>query len=87
MVDNVGIAPNPIVDKICLQFTGLSENTYRIELRNVMGQKFVEKSITITGYRQTEYLMRTVSMTPGIYFLTVFGKNNKKVASNRVVVL
>ncbi len=84
---NVGIAPNPIVDKICLQFTGLSENTYRIELRNVMGQKFVEKSITITGYRQTEYLMRTVSMTPGIYFLTVFGKNNKKVASNRVIVL
>jgi hypothetical protein len=84
---SVGITPNPIVDKICLQFTGLSENTYRIELRNVMGQKFVEKSINITGYRQTEYLMRTVSMTPGIYFLTVFGKNNKKVASNRVIVL
>jgi hypothetical protein len=86
-VASVGIAPNPIVDKICLQFNGLSENTYRLELRNVMGQKFVEKSITITRYRQTEYLMRTVSMTPGIYFITVFGKNNKRVASNRVVVL
>jgi hypothetical protein len=47
MAASVGIVPNPIVDKIYLQFTGLSENTYRIELRNVMGQKFVEKSITI----------------------------------------
>lgn len=83
---SVLIAPNPIVDKICLQLTGLSENTYRIELRNVMGQKFVEKQINITRYRQTEYLMRTASMTPGIYFLTVFEKNNKKVATNRVVV-
>jgi hypothetical protein len=84
---NVVVAPNPVVDKICLQFTGLSENTYRIELRNVAGQKFVEQSIKITGYRQTGYLMRTVSMTPGIYFLTVIDKNNKKVSSNRVVVL
>ena len=84
---NVTIAPNPIVDKICVQFTGLSENTYRIELRNVMGQKFVEKRINITRYRQSEYLLRTASMTPGIYFLTVFEKNNKKVTSNKVVVL
>jgi hypothetical protein len=52
-----------------------------------MGQKFVEKSIHITRYRQTEYLMRTVSMTPGIYFLTLFEKNNKRVATNRVIVL
>ena len=52
MVASVGIVPNPIVDKICVQFTGLSENTYRIELRNVMGQKFVEKSINITRYRE-----------------------------------
>jgi len=84
---SVVIAPNPVVDKICLQFTGLSENTYRIELRNAVGQKFVEQSIKITGYRQTGYLMRTVSMTPGIYFLTVIDKNNKMVSSNRVVVL
>lgn len=84
---SVVVAPNPIVDKICLQFTGLSENTYRIELRNAVGQKFVERTIKITGYRQNEYLMRTVSMTPGIYFLTVFEKNNKQVASNRVIVL
>jgi hypothetical protein len=46
--------------------------------RNVAGQKFAERNILITGFRHTEYLMRTASMTPGIYFLTVFGKTIRK---------
>lgn len=83
----VMIAPNPVVNKICVQLTGLSENAYRLELSNVTGQKFVEKTINITRYSQTEYLMRTASMTPGIYFLTIFDKNFRKVATNRVIVL
>jgi hypothetical protein len=83
----ITIAPNPIVDKINVQLTGLSENTYRMELRSVTGQKFAEKTFNITRYSQTEYLTRTVSMTPGIYFLTVYDKNFKKVASNRIIVL
>jgi hypothetical protein len=81
----VVIAPNPVVDKICVQLTGLSENAYRLELTNVTGQKFVEKTINITRYSQTEYLMRTASMTPGIYFLTIFDKNLRKVATNRIL--
>jgi len=80
------VAPNPIVDKISVQFTGLKENTYRIALQNLAGQKFKEQTIQITRFRQTGYLIRPVSMTPGIYFLTVFGKNNTKISSNRVVV-
>jgi hypothetical protein len=83
----IAIAPNPIVDKINVQLTGLSENTYRMELRSVTGQIFVEKTFNITRYSQTEYLTRTVAMTPGIYFLTVYDKNFKKIASNRVIVL
>jgi hypothetical protein len=83
----IAIAPNPIVDKICVQLTGLSENTYRMELSSVTGQKFVQKTFNITRYSQIEYLTRTVSMTPGIYFSTVYNTNFKKVASNRVLVL
>ncbi|MFL5748117.1 MAG: T9SS type A sorting domain-containing protein [Niastella sp.] len=83
----IAIAPNPMVDKINVQLTGLSENTYRMELSSVTGQKFIEKTFNITRYSQTEYLMRTVSMTPGIYFLTVYDKNFRKVASGRVIVL
>ncbi len=80
------IAPNPVVDKISVQLTGLSENACRMELRSVTGQKFAERAINVTGYRHTEYLTRTASMTPGIYFITIYGKNNQKVASNRVIV-
>ena len=82
----IAIAPNPIVDKINVLLTGLNENTYRMELRSVTGQKMAEKTFNITRYSQTEYLMRTVSMTPGIYFLTIYDKNFRKVASDRVVV-
>jgi hypothetical protein len=80
------VAPNPVVNKISVQLTGLSENAYRMEISNVMGQKFIEKTINITRYSQTEYLTRTASMTPGIYFLTIFDKNFRKIASNRVLI-
>lgn len=83
----MAIAPNPVADIINVQLTGLSNNTYRMELRNVTGQKFAEKTFNITRYSQTENLTRTVSMTPGIYFLTVYDKNFRKVASNRVIIL
>ncbi len=82
----VAVAPNPVVDRVCIHFTGLSENTYRIELRNIAGQKVAERPVTITRYRQTEYLMRTASMAPGIYFLTLFDKSYKQVATSKVIV-
>jgi hypothetical protein len=81
------VAPNPTVDMINVQLTGLNETSYRLELHSLTGQKFMERAFNVTGYRHNEKLMRTASMTPGVYFLTVFGKNNKKITSNRVIVL
>jgi hypothetical protein len=80
------VSPNPTVDMINVQLTGLTETTYRLELRTVTGQKSMERTFNITGYRHIEKLIRTASMTPGVYFLTVFGKNNQKIASNKVIV-
>jgi hypothetical protein len=81
------IAPNPTANMINVQLTGLTETTYRLELRTITGQKSIDRTFNVTGYRHNEKLMRTASMTPGVYFLTVFGKNNQKIASHRVVVL
>jgi hypothetical protein len=80
------IAPNPTADLINVQLTGLNESSYHLELRSVTGQKVIERTFNVTGYRHNEKLMRTASMTPGVYFLTVFGKNNQNIASNRVIV-
>lgn len=80
------IAPNPTAEMINVQLTGLNETSYRLELRTVTGQKIIERTFNVTGYSHKEKLMRTASMTPGVYFLTVFGKNNQKIASNRVIV-
>jgi hypothetical protein len=81
------VAPNPATEMINIQLTGLNESSYRLELRSVTGQKFMERTFKVTGFRHNEKLLRTASMTPGIYFLTIFGKNNQKIASNRVIVL
>lgn len=81
------VAPNPTVETINLQLTGLSEASYRLEMRSVTGQKFMERTFTVSGPRHIEKIMRTASMAPGVYFLTVYGKNRQKIASNRVIVL
>lgn len=83
----IAVVPNPTVNMINVQLTGLTETSYRMELRSVTGQKFIERTFNATGYRHNEKLMRTASMTPGVYFLTIFGKNNQKITSNRVIVL
>jgi hypothetical protein len=82
----IAIHPNPTSGSIRLQFNGISNNTYRIELRNAVGQLIQSKTINITGYGQTEYLMRPVSMASGTYFILVYEKNNKLLTSDRVIV-
>jgi hypothetical protein len=82
----VAIHPNPTSGSIRMQFNGISNNTYRIELRNAVGQLIQTKTINITRYGQTEYLMRPVSMAPGTYFILVYEKNNKLLTSDRVIV-
>jgi len=87
LISKIVVAPNLITNQIRIQFNDVSNNAYKIELRNAAGQLFAKKSVNITRYGQTEYLMRTVSMTPGVYFLTFFEKNNKKLTAYKVIVL
>lgn len=87
LISKIVLAPNLITNEIRVQFYDVSNNSYKIELRNAAGQLFTEKAVQITRYGQAEYLMRTVSMTPGIYFLTFFEKNNQKLTTCKVIFL
>lgn len=87
LISKIVVAPNLITNQIRIQFYDVSNNAYKIELRNAAGQFFAKKAVQITRYGQMEYLMRTVSMTPGVYFLSFFEKNNKKITASRVIVL
>jgi hypothetical protein len=86
-IPNIVVAPNLITNQIRMQFNDQISNTYKIELRNAAGCLFAEKSAKVTRFGQTEYLIRTATMTPGVYFLTFFEKNNKSLTAYKVIVL
>lgn len=83
---SIAVMPNPVTDIIHIQFNNAGNGMYRVELRNALGQLFVQKTVQVTQNRQTESLMRTVGMTPGVYFLHFFEKNTNKVSSYKLLV-
>lgn len=80
------VAPNPVQDKIRVILGGLTPGTYRMELRNTSGQLQHVKPLNITQRDQIEYITRSSAATPGIYWLTVYDKSNKKIGTSRVIV-
>jgi hypothetical protein len=87
LISKIVVSPNLVSNQIRIQYNEGKNSAYEIELRNAAGQLFAKKSAQITRYGQTEYLMRTVSMTPGIYFLSFFEKNDKKITAYKVIIL
>jgi hypothetical protein len=86
--EKILVTPNPVVSNIIrIQFNDISDNSYNIQVRNAGGTLFIEQPVHITRYGQVQYLTRTASMTPGIYFITFFEKNNKKVSCKKIIVL
>lgn len=80
------IAPNPVKDRIRVVFSGLAAGQYRIEVRNTAGQLTQYRQTNITQHDQVEFIDRTAANTPGLYWLTVFDKNNQKVSTSRVII-
>lgn len=80
------IAPNPVKERIRVIFSGLSNGMYRVELRNTNGQLQQSRQITITQREQIEHLDRTAASNAGIYWLTVYDKNNQKIGTSRVII-
>ncbi len=80
------IAPNPVKDRIRVVLSGLANGSYRIELRNTSGQLQQTRSVSISQRDQVEYLDRSASPMAGIYWLTVYDRNNQKIGTSRVIV-
>jgi hypothetical protein len=82
---DVRIAPNPARNSIRILLTGIAKGLYRVELHNLTGQLQQARAVTITQYQQVEVLERTGSMSPGIYWMSIYDKNNHKISTNRVI--
>jgi hypothetical protein len=84
---SIAVMPNPVVNNIRIQFDNVGNTAYKLEMRNAMGQLFLQKNVQITQNRQTENLIRPASMTSGVYFLNLVEKGTNKVTSYKVIVL
>lgn len=84
--ENILVAPNPATDRIRIQFSGIPADSYRLELRNAGRQLQHTSLINITQARQVVYLARSAAMKSGIYWLTMFNKNDQRVGVSRVII-
>lgn len=82
---NISIAPNPVKGNIRAIFSGLPKGSYVVELRNVSGQLQLMKHITIQHSDQVESFERG-NAAPGIYWLTTYDREGKKIGTSRVIV-
>lgn len=71
------IAPNPIQSNIRIQLSGMEEGMHRIEVYNQSGQLQQSKMINIRLDEQVEQLDRNFGMRTGMYWLSIYDKNNK----------
>jgi hypothetical protein len=84
--ENISVAPNPVVDRVRIFFNGTTKGSYKVELRNTVGQLQQTKSVNINQPGQVEYLERNTGMTPGIYWLSVYDSNNQQINISRVII-
>jgi hypothetical protein len=84
--ENILVAPNPVVSRIRIFFNGTTKGTYRVELRNTIGQLQQRKSVNINQPGQVEYLDRSAGMVPGVYWLSVYDSKNQQINASRVII-
>jgi len=61
--------------------TALEKGNYKIEVTNAIGQLQFSKKVNVSQYNQKETIPCTTSMNPGVYYLSIYDENNKRVKS------
>lgn len=86
LILNAVIAPNPVQQDIRLQVNNFNKGVYKIELMNAAGQVITTKVLTLLQGDQAIILPRIASMSPGIYWLTIYNADNRQIKTLRAVV-
>ncbi len=76
---HIVVAPNPVQNDINVRMTGLDKGTYRIEMVNATGQRFITKNVNVSQHLQIETIPRLGSIPDGIYLLNIYNSLNERV--------
>lgn len=81
------VTPNPATaGKIGVQFSGVENGMFNIQLRSPAGQLMQSKPVMITRNGQTEFMDTRNGIPAGTYFVTVFDSKGIVRATNKVIV-
>ena len=83
--EKVVITPNPVKNDINIRMTGLEKGTYHIELMNAVGQRFINKSVNVNQFVQTETFARKSGMASGLYWVNIYNEEGRKVQSLKII--
>ena len=77
--------PNPLKEKLNLEFIGTAQKVSRLEIQDITGKTVIAKEITVSkGTNKIE--INTSSLSHGIYFLKLEGVYNEKILTRRFIV-
>jgi hypothetical protein len=81
----VTVYPNPADNRITLDILSNDFGTYNAVISNTIGQQVLAKQFNVSTRKHLEVLNVT-NLMQGTYFLSVFGKESKKIKSTAVIV-
>jgi hypothetical protein len=77
--------PNPVVNRVSLQFDGNLNGSYRIDITNQIGQTVYAEIAKFRNQSKTD-LKIAGSIAPGIYYIRVKDEANTQVYSNKIMI-
>lgn len=77
------VYPNPASSWLKLEIVTEDLGEYGVTLHNVFGQKVYQKQFNVSARKYVE-LIYVASLRPGMYFITAFGKDGKRIRAGTV---
>lgn len=77
--------PNPVVNRVALQFDGNLNGNYRIDITNQIGQTVHSEIARFKNQNRTDLKIGS-SIAPGVYYIRVKDESNTQVYTNKIMI-
>lgn len=82
--EGINIYPNPVNDRLTVEFRTSNNHSYKIKLLNLLNQVVYQKDVNNVAGNKLQ-IIRTNKMSNGVYILRIFDKNSQEDFSQKVI--
>lgn len=79
------LSPNPVVNRLGIQFDGALNGKYRLDLTNQVGQLIHSEALYLKNQSNVQVNLKNTA-APGIYYLRIKDENNAQVYTGKVMI-